>query len=371
MPLTPGSHSERKPHAADASSRRVLLVLVPPVDELDVVGHTQVLSLANVMAGRRFYDLQVATTGHELVVPGEGGFLSFMASRRLSEVEGPFDDILLVCGVENRRATDPALIEWLQREAPRAQRVGAVCVAVFHLADAGLLDGRRATAHWRFVDEFARRHPKVRVAAAPIWIQDGPMFTSAGVTAGFDMALGWVEDDLGPALATEIAAELVLFARRSGDEAQVSHILTAQAGERRQVRELVPWIHDNLHKPLTVEIMAGRACMSSRTLERAFAREIGRSPARFLLEARIAHARRLLGTTSRSLEQVARASGFATADAMRRAFRRFDGSSPRAYRLDAAALAAEGQARPAAGTAANGEPRPLGSLRDELRRRMG
>jgi transcriptional regulator GlxA family with amidase domain len=151
------------------------------------------------------------------------------------------------------------------------------------------------------------------------------------------MTLGWVEADLGPSVACEIARELVLFARRAGNEAQVSQVLSAQAGERRQVRELVAWIHDNLHRPLTVEALASCAAMSPRTLERCFAREIGRSPARFVAEARIVQARRLLATTTRSLEQVARACGFASADAMRRAFRRFDGVLPKTFRRSSAA----------------------------------
>lgn len=319
----------------DASPRRVLLVLIPPVvDELDVVGPSQVFARANKLAGGRAYTVEVATTGDSLTVPGEGGILAFNATCRLADARGPYDTIVLACGVSNRHRHDPALVAWLQAEAPRARRVGAVCVGGFQLAVAGLLDGRRATSHWRWVDEFAQRHPQVRVIGAPIWIQDGPFFTSAGVTAGFDMVLGWVEADLGPAIACEVARELVLFSRRSGDEAQVSEVLAAQASERRQLRELVAWIYDNLHRPLNVETLASRAAMSPRTLERSFAREIGRSPARFLLEARIGQARRLLATTSRSLDQVARSAGFASADAMRRAFRRFDGSLPRSFRRE-------------------------------------
>jgi len=323
-----------EPIDSQSARRRVLIVLIPPVFELDVVAPTQVLAIANRMAGGLAYDVEMATTGDSLTAPGEGGLISFTAHKLLADAAGPYDSILLACGVGNRHLRDPALTAWLQAEAPRARRVGGICVGGFQLAEAGLLDGRRATAHWRHVEEFAQRHPQVRVMSAPIWIQDGHYFTSAGVTAGFDLALGWVEADLGPAIACDVARQLVLFARRSGDEAQVSEVLAAQAGERRQVRELVGWIYDNLQRPLNVETLASRAAMSSRTLERSFAREIGCSPARFLLEARIRQARRLLATSSRSLDQVARSAGFANADAMRRAFRRFDGSLPRSFRRD-------------------------------------
>src|SRR5689334_5021173 len=166
------------------SPRRVLLVLIPPVvDELDVVGPTQVFARANKLAGGRAYAVEVATTGDSLTVQGEGGILAFNASCRLADARGPYDTILLACGVGNRHRHDPALSAWLQAQAPRARRVGAVCVGAFQLAAAGLLDGRRATSHWRWVDEFAERHPRVKVMSAPIWIQDGPFFTSAGVTA--------------------------------------------------------------------------------------------------------------------------------------------------------------------------------------------
>jgi transcriptional regulator GlxA family with amidase domain len=316
--------------------RRILLALVPPVDELDLVGTAQVFAIANRIAGRRVYDVEVATTAADLCVPGEGGLLSFAAHKRLTDADGPYDSILLICGLANRHKDEPGLSEWLRAEAERTRRVGAVCVAAFLLARAGLLDGRRATSHWRFVDEFAARHPRVKVTAAPIWTQDGNLFTSAGVTAGFDLTLGWIETDLGAAMANEVACELVLFARRTGRQAQISEVLSAQSSERRQLRELVVWISENLHRSLSTDTLAEQASMSRRTLQRRFAREVGRSPSRFVLEARVAAARRLLDSTSRSLEQVAGAAGFASADAMRQAFRRVDGSTPRSQRLEGA-----------------------------------
>jgi transcriptional regulator GlxA family with amidase domain len=312
--------------------RRILLVAAPPVDELDFVGPAQVFAIANRMAGRTAYEVEVATSGPGLEIAGEGGLLSFVAHKTIAEARGPYDSVLLACGLANRHQDDPALSAWLQARAEDSRRLGAVCVAAFLLARAGLLDDRRATSHWRFVEEFAARYPRVNVTAAPIWIQDGRIFTSAGVAAGFDLTLGWVESDLGAALAAEVAKELVLFARRTGSQAQISELLAAQSGERRRMRELVVWISENLPRPLTVDALAEQAGMSRRTLERSFAREIGRSPLQFVLLARINAARRLLETTSRSLDQVAFAAGFGSADAMRRAFRRAGAGPPRAFR---------------------------------------
>jgi transcriptional regulator GlxA family with amidase domain len=319
---------------------RILLALVPPVDELDLVAPAQVFAIANRVVGRRVYDIELATSGDDLMVESEAGLLTFSAQKRLKDVSGPFDSVLVISGLANRHRDEPALTAWLRSEVDRTRRIGSVCVAGFFLARAGLLDGRHATSHWRFVQEFAECHPQVKVTAAPIWIQDGTIFTSAGVTAGFDLALGWMESDLGAALAAEVARELVVFARRTASDAQISQTLAAQSSERRQLRELALWISENLQKALTAEELADKAGMSRRTLERSFAREIGRPPARFVVETRVAAARRLLNTTSRSLDQVARAVGFRNAEAMRRAFRRVDGSNPRQYRANAIAAPA-------------------------------
>ncbi len=308
--------------------RRIVIVTVPPVDEFDLVGPAQVFSAANRLAGERVYDVAIVTSGKDLKVDGEGGLLAFAAQGRLCDVKPPYDSILLVCGLANRKRRDRDLSAWLRQAAPKARRLGAVCVSAFLLAQAGLLDGRRATAHWRFGEEMARLYPNVRIESEPIWVQDGNIFTSAGISAGIDLALGWVQMDRGAALAAEIAREFVLFLRRPSGQSQLSAPLASQATETDAIRELLVWVTANVAKKLPVEVLADRAGMAVRTFERRFAREVGMTPARFVLRARVEAASRQLQTTSRSLEQIARSCGFGGADVMRRVFQRTLRTSP-------------------------------------------
>src|SRR5262249_32817631 len=194
------------------------------------------------------------------------------------------------------------------------------------------LNGRRATAHWKFGREMATRFPAVRVEHEPLWVKDGKMYTSAGVSAGIDLALGWVEEDCGAALAHEVARELVLFLRRPGGQPQVSVSLASQASEMASIRELQIWIAEHLQKRLSVEDLASRMAMSVRHFERVFTREVGSTPAQYVLHTRVEAARRQLERTELVLKQVAASTGFGGIDAMRRAFVRLLGLTPSRYR---------------------------------------
>ena len=320
-----------------ASNRRIVVVVVPPVDELDLVGPIQVFNSVNRLAGRPIYDLDVVTNAEGLTVEGEGGVLTFLARRHVTEVEGPCDSVLLVCGMGSRSVRDPALTVWLTRMAPAVRRVGAVCVGAFLLAEAGLLDGRRATAHWKFGRELSARHPKVRVEHERLWVKDGNIYTSAGFSAGIDLALAWVEEDCGAGLAHEAARELVLFLRRPGGQPQLSVSLASQASAMTSIRELQIWIAEHLGLRLSVDDLAARMAMSVRTFERVFTREVGTTPAQYVLQARVEAARRQLERSDDGVKQVAAAAGFGNADVMRRAFVRLLGLTPRRYRELAAA----------------------------------
>src|SRR5438094_890557 len=199
-----------------SSNRRIVVVVVPPVDELDLVGPLQVFNSVNRLAGRKIYAIEVVTNAERLIVEGEGGVLTFMAKDHFNKVEGACDSVLLVCGLGTRSVRDAALSTWLKKMAAEVRRLGAVCVGAFLLAEAGLLNDRRATTHWRFGREMATRYPGVRVQHDPLWVKDGNIYTSAGISAGIDLALAWVEEDCGAALAHEAARELVLFLRRPG-----------------------------------------------------------------------------------------------------------------------------------------------------------
>jgi transcriptional regulator GlxA family with amidase domain len=314
------------------SNRRIVVVAVPPVDELDLVGPLQVFNSVNRLAGRTIYAIEVVTNTKRLTVEGEGGVLSFIARDHFDNVDGVCDSVLVVCGLGSRSVRDTALSAWLKKKAIEVRRLGAVCVGSFLLAEAGLLNGRRATTHWKFGRELAARYPTVRVEHEPLWVKDGNVYTSAGISAGIDLALAWVEEDCGAALAHEAARELVLFLRRPGGQPQLSVSLASQASEMMSIRELQIWIAEHLATRLSVEELADRMAMSVRNFERVFTREVGTTPSQYVLQMRVEAARRLLERTDNGLKQVASATGFGGVDVMRRAFVRLLGITPRRYR---------------------------------------
>jgi transcriptional regulator GlxA family with amidase domain len=314
------------------SSRRIVVVAVPPVDELDLVGPLQVFNSVNRLAGRTIYTIEVVTSADRLTIDGESGALTFIARQHVSKVEGPYDSVLLVCGLSSRTTRDRALSAWLKKAAGDVRRLGAVCVSSFLLAEAGLLNGRRATAHWKYGRELAARYPGVRVEHDPLWVKDGNIYTCAGISAGIDLALAWVEEDCGAGLAHEAARELVLFLRRPGGQPQLSVSLASQASQMTSIRELQIWIAEHLDARLSVEELADRMAMSVRNFERVFTREVGTTPSQYVLQMRVEAARRQLERTDGGLKHVASTVGFGSVDVMRRAFVRLLGITPRRYR---------------------------------------
>jgi transcriptional regulator GlxA family with amidase domain len=256
--------------------------------------------------------------------------------------EAPPDTLIVAGGVGVEAALgDRALLAFLRAAAPRVRRLASVCTGAFLLAEAGLLDGRRATTHWAYCAELARRHPRVRVEPDPIYVRDGCVYTSAGVTSGMDLALALVEEDLGREAALTVARWLVLFLKRPGGQSQFSAQLAAQLAAREPIQELQAWIVENVHGDLSVAALAARAGMSPRNFARVFAREVGATPARFVETARVEAARRRLEEHgAQGVEAVAAACGFGSAETMRRAFLRRVRVSPADYRsrFQAAAL---------------------------------
>jgi transcriptional regulator GlxA family with amidase domain len=200
------------------------------------------------------------------------------------------------------------------------------------LARAGLLDGRRATTHWAACEALQRHYPAIDVEPDPIYVRDGNVYTSAGVTAGIDLALALVEEDLGRRVARDVARSLVLFVRRPGGQAQFSASLAGQAAERRSLRELQEWLADNLDQDLSVAALAERAYMSPRNFARVFAREVGATPASYVESLRLERGRLLLETTELQLEEIARRCGFGTVETLRRVFTRRLRVGPNDYR---------------------------------------
>jgi transcriptional regulator GlxA family with amidase domain len=223
-------------------------------------------------------------------------------------------------------------LPWLRRKAAKARRICSVCSGAVVLAAAGLLDGRRATTHWYHCRQVADRFPAVKFDPDPIFIRDGNVYTSAGVTAGIDLALSLVEEDLGADLALFVARALVVFLRRPGSQSQFSVSLSLQTSDRMPLRELQSWLLDNLREPLTVEQMALQVGMSPRNFARVFAEQIGTTPSRFVTQIRLEAARRRLEESSQSIELIAEECGFGSTESMRSAFQRMLHVSPQDYR---------------------------------------
>ncbi|UJX41302.1 GlxA family transcriptional regulator [Desulfovibrio sp. JY] len=313
--------------------RRVVVFAPSPVLELDVVGPVNVFSAANKIRGKpRSYEILLATSKETLDVDGMAG-VRLVAHKRYHDVRDDVDTLLVAGGRGAMTAGNPEVIAWLRDMASRVRRVGSICTGAFLLADAGLLDDRGATTHWEYARTLAARYPRVRVDADPIWIQDGNIYTSAGVTAGMDLALRFVEEDLGSAMALAVARRLVLFLRRPGGQAQFSVSLATQAPANSPLFELQVWMAENLAKDLTVEALASRVAMSPRNFARAFVREFGITPARYVERLRLEAARQRLELASAAgLEETARACGFGSGELLRRAFLRAFGVTPGRYR---------------------------------------
>ena len=327
--------------------RTVLIVLFDGVQSLDVTGPLEVFAGANRWQSGRdpssagsngpdgpAYRIRTASLGGHPVRTSSG--LRLAPDGSLDQGEhaqgGSGPDVLLVPGGEGTRDADPELLAWLSAHGSRARRLVSVCTGAFLLAEAGLLDRRRVTTHWAYCATLAARFPEITVDPDPIFVTDGHVTTSAGVTAGIDLALALVEDDLGRDAALDIARHLVVFLRRPANQAQFSTQLAAQLAGREPLREVQRWIADHPAADLSVEMLASRASLSPRQFARAFAAEVGMPPGRYVDRVRLEAARRELEDTGAAVGQVARSCGYGTPEAMRRAFIRTLGVSPAGYR---------------------------------------
>ncbi|WP_024761490.1 GlxA family transcriptional regulator [Streptomyces exfoliatus] len=314
------------------TQRPVLVVLFDGVQSLDVTGPYEVFAGAGRAAGHpAAYPIRTASLDGGPVRTHSGLRLLPDTTLAAAVADGA-PHTLVVPGGEGTREPAPALIDWLRTHAPDAGRLVSVCTGALLLAEAGLLDGHRATTHWIACDHLARCYPEVDVDPDPIFVRDGRLSTSAGVTAGIDLALALVEEDLGRDVALTVARHLVVFLRRPGNQAQFSVQLSAQTARREPLRDLQQWITEHPGDDLSVEALAARARFSPRHFARAFHAETGTTPGRYVDRVRLEHARRLLEETSRGVEEVSRASGYGTPEAMRRAFVKALGTAPADYR---------------------------------------
>jgi transcriptional regulator GlxA family with amidase domain len=314
--------------------KRIVLLGLPPVEAIDVIGPAEVFSFANrLIDGPASYKIELVCCSADLCLESEVGIglrghRTLEQERRRNE---SIDTLIVASGFRSIERMDAAAIDWIQTKSPSVRRVCSICVGAFALADAGLLNGRRATTHWRMATQLAERYPRVTVDPTPIWVKDGNVYTSAGTSAGIDLALALVAEDLGDDVALEIAKNLVLFLRRPGGQAQFSIALQSQRPSTSSLDELCLWIGEHLHAELTVEILADRLSTSVRTLIRTFKRELGVTPARYVEDVRLEAACRALELGRNSCEEIARRCGYRSVDVLRKAFVRRMGVSPNEY----------------------------------------
>jgi len=322
----------------ESGTRRIVFVSGPKVEILDLVGPLQVFARASDMYTRAnpgapsIYSVEVVSISSSRSLIANCG-VRITADRTFREVRGKIDTLLVAGGdaIEQNEINAEA-VRWLKRISTRIRRVGSVCTGAMLLARAGLLDGRRATTHWNWCQTLIKRAPRARVERDPIFVRDENVYTSAGVTAGMDLALALVEEDHGSRLALQVARNLVLYLRRPGGQSQFSAALSLQLTDRKPLLELEAWVLDNLQKPLTVPLLAQRLAMSPRNFARVFTKEMKTTPAKFVERLRVEAARRRLEESHNSMETIADECGFGNVNSMRNVFQRTVKIAPGQYR---------------------------------------
>jgi transcriptional regulator GlxA family with amidase domain len=317
------------------TARIVVLTGYTGMQSLDLTGPMDTFAGANELIERTGRE----DPGYRILVTSPDGQpirtrtgLNIVPDCSMEDVSATIDTLIVPGGDTDGVLTSPEVSDWLRSRAPESRRIASVCTGAFLLAEAGLLDGRRATTHWSQCDTFTRRYPQVDVDAAPIYVRDGNRYTSAGVCSGIDLALALVEEDLGRAAALTIARWLVMFLRRPGNQAQFSVQMAAQLADREPIREVQHWISDNLNANLSVPALAARAHTSPRHFARSFQQEVGVPPGKYVQQVRLEAARRHLEESDSSVEHIAAACGFGSTETMRRAFVDTLGAAPAEYR---------------------------------------
>lgn len=317
---------------AQSSPRTIGLLAYDDMQALDLAGPLDVFGGANALAhGTPPYELCVLGL-QACAVRAENG-LSIVPARTLEDAL-PLDTLLIPGGVAARLALhgDARLLAWLRERAKDTRRIISVCTGAYVLAAAGLLDGRRVTTHWRFADDLARRYPALHVETDRLFLRDGRFATSGGLTAGMDLALALVEEDLGAPAALDVARHLVMYMKRPGNQAQFSTPLAAQAQGNGRMGALVDWLLAHLDEDIGMDRMAEQVAMSARHFRRVFVETFGVTPARFVEKLRLEQACMRLTQGRAPIGRIAVSVGFNSADAFRRAFRTRYGATPNEYR---------------------------------------
>ena len=321
----------------DEGKRRFVLVTMPGSDPFDLIGSMAVVREANFFletSGRRdlVYDYEVVSNQPGAVFAAEG--LRIVVDKACYDVQGDLDTVVFqAVDYEGKCLRDERFIAWIRRISKGARRMVTACSGTYVLAEAGLLDGRRAATHWMADKDFRRRYPDVLLDTQPIYVKDGNLYTSAGVTSILDLMLALVEEDFGSELALRCAQGMVMFLRRPANQSQFSVQLTGLKTDDERIRDVVSHIAKNPGSDLTVERLGELAGMSPRNFTRIFAREIGMTPGKFVEVSRLESARRYLEQSTMPVGEIAQVCGYSTTDGMRLAFDRNLGVTPREYRL--------------------------------------
>ena len=328
--------TERNSAVRARRGRRIGIFLYDGMMALDAIGPADVFGLANIMcrqenpAARQQYDVCLVGPRKGLIRTGTGFRLA--ADLSVQDANPAFDTLIVPGGYDQHDAevvlAIPKVNAWLRRSAQQSRRVASVCTGAMILANLGLLRGRRATTHWAFCDRLHADFPAVNVEPDSLWIKDGKIYTSAGITTGIDLALALVEEDLGRRFSLELARLLVMFLKRPGGQSQFSSELISQLTSPDRLEDLVEWIREHLDRPLSIEDLAQRSNMSARNFQRVFTRQCGIPPAKFIERLRVERARVIIEDTNLSMAEVALKSGFDSEQRMRRSFKRVLGINP-------------------------------------------
>lgn len=319
-----------------ASTKQVVQVIYHHAQILDITGPMEVFAQANEFLNRNVYELCLVSHTRGPVTMSSG--LKLVADLDFADVTKPETDIrpdtLLVAGGNGSYTArhDPSLIEFIRQQRMIVRRIASVCSGTFILAQAGLLKGKRATTHWEVCERLALEYPDILVEPDKIYIRDGKLYSSAGVTAGIDLALALVQEDCGRETALHIAKQLVVFMKRQGGQSQFSSSLAQQSASRGILKETIEWIRSHPSKDLSVSSLARRSAMSERNFSRVFKREIGMTPGKFVEKMRVEFAAREMENSPDGFKQIAADCGFSNEEMMRKAFKRQLKVVPFAYR---------------------------------------
>ena len=312
---------------------------MPEALSFDIMGPSDVFAMADYFRMSRgnggffpFYEVMVVSATRDLLVRTASG-VSISCEHSIYSLSGNIDTLVIGgLSLTSERNEYPEVVHWIKENSGRCRRICSVCIGAFILAEAGLLAGKNATTHWQYWKELHDNYDNIHVDPDPIFVRDGNIYTSAGISAGIDLSLALVEEDLGRNISLQIAQMLVLYLRRPGNQSQFSPLLTQQVSSKQQIKDLQDWISGNIKSNLSVEVLAAQAAMSPRNFARVFAADVGMTPGKYVEGLRVESSKRYLEETNLTMDQIATECGFGTADTMRKLFHRHMGMSPFAYR---------------------------------------